>query len=367
MEEWKSDVWKAEWEAQQLRKEAEEQKLKIEKESRPKDVEPRLRAKDARDVRQRALHQSKSDIPPVIFLEGRPLLPATKTESTAKLNEGVKVIFTGANITEDPVSTISPDSAMKALSSGLENGAADITQPPVPVDTSLSSHSSVSNMESDVDGANASNEGDLAPIVVPAMDADLLKTPQSTEVDTSTISIEKQKEGATVTPLDIPVTPVPTASSPSSTTQTSDSELAQDLNPSISEVPINQQTVTHTISTTVTIPAATVIHHPPVVSPIVANTPSGESIYRMIINRLTQLETNHTLYTRYFEEQGRRVNIRLERMEEDIGRLDGKLRSERQYITRLLERQRSEYQEEFGKLVAQVEQLADEVFLMTFT
>jgi hypothetical protein len=35
------------------------------------------------------------------------------------------------------------------------------------------------------------------------------------------------------------------------------------------------------------------------------------------------LEGNQTLYARYVEEQGRMVNVRLERMEEDIGRLGG--------------------------------------------
>lgn len=43
----------------------------------------------------------------------------------------------------------------------------------------------------------------------------------------------------------------------------------------------------------------------------------------MIMNRLTMLEGNQTLYARYVEEQGRMVNVRLERMEEDIGRLGG--------------------------------------------
>ncbi|PVF96619.1 hypothetical protein CPB86DRAFT_816247 [Serendipita vermifera] len=347
MEEWKSDVWKAEWEAQQLRKEAEEQKLKVEKESKPKDVEPRIRAKEARDVRQRALHQSRSDIPPVIFLEGRPLLPATKTEPTAIPNEDVKVIIT-ANLTENSVPTD------RTHGSDLENG---ITQPPAPIETSSSSHSGETGSNMDVVGGT-SNEDDVAPVVVPAMDADLLKTPQSTEVDTSTtVGVERQKEGIFVTPLEIPVTPVPTASAPPSPAP-SDSESTQDSTPSIPEV---AQTVTRTVSTTVTLPAVTAAHPPPVASPVV--TPSGESIYRMIINRLTQLETNHTLYARYFEEQGRRVNMRLERMEEDIGRLDGRLRSERQHITRLLERQRTDYEVEFGKLTAQVEQLADEVLM----
>jgi hypothetical protein len=55
-------------------------------------------------------------------------------------------------------------------------------------------------------------------------------------------------------------------------------------------------------------------------------TPSptgGESIYRTIMNRLTALEANQTLYSRYGEEQTTRTHVVLRRLREDIGRLDG--------------------------------------------
>ncbi|EEB95537.1 hypothetical protein MPER_05476, partial [Moniliophthora perniciosa FA553] len=49
----------------------------------------------------------------------------------------------------------------------------------------------------------------------------------------------------------------------------------------------------------------------------------GESIYRTIMNRLTALETNHTLYARYFEEQTNNVREMLRKLGEDVGRLEG--------------------------------------------
>jgi hypothetical protein len=56
-------------------------------------------------------------------------------------------------------------------------------------------------------------------------------------------------------------------------------------------------------------------------SPSPAST--GESIYRTIMNRLTALEVNHTLYARYVEEQTSGVRDVLKRLGEDIGRLEG--------------------------------------------
>jgi hypothetical protein len=49
----------------------------------------------------------------------------------------------------------------------------------------------------------------------------------------------------------------------------------------------------------------------------------GESIYRTIMNRLSALETNHTLYARYVEEQTASVREMLRRLGEDVGRLEG--------------------------------------------
>ena len=49
---------------------------------------------------------------------------------------------------------------------------------------------------------------------------------------------------------------------------------------------------------------------------------SGESIYRTIMNRLTILEANHTLYARYVEEQTAGVREVLRKLNEEVGRLE---------------------------------------------
>lgn len=49
----------------------------------------------------------------------------------------------------------------------------------------------------------------------------------------------------------------------------------------------------------------------------------GESIYRTIMNRLTALEGNTTLYARYVEEQTASVREMLRRLSEDVGRIEG--------------------------------------------
>ncbi len=49
----------------------------------------------------------------------------------------------------------------------------------------------------------------------------------------------------------------------------------------------------------------------------------GESIYRTIMNRLTVLEANTTLYARYVEEQTTGMRDVLRRLTEDLGRLEG--------------------------------------------
>ena len=58
-------------------------------------------------------------------------------------------------------------------------------------------------------------------------------------------------------------------------------------------------------------------------SPVLPVPTGGESIYRTIMNRLTVLEANTTLYARYVEEQTAGMREVLRRLTEDIGRLEG--------------------------------------------
>ena len=48
-----------------------------------------------------------------------------------------------------------------------------------------------------------------------------------------------------------------------------------------------------------------------------------ESIYSTIMNRLTAIESNHTLYTRYIDQQNSVIREVLKRLGEDVGRLEG--------------------------------------------
>ena len=67
----------------------------------------------------------------------------------------------------------------------------------------------------------------------------------------------------------------------------------------------------------------TIIILPPPPQPTVAAGGGGESIYRTIMNRLTALEANHTLYTRYIEQQNSAIRDVIKRLSEDVGRLEG--------------------------------------------
>lgn len=62
---------------------------------------------------------------------------------------------------------------------------------------------------------------------------------------------------------------------------------------------------------------------PSYVPPSAPVSSGGESIYRTIMNRLTALEANTTLYARYVEEQTAGMREVLRRLTEDIGRLEG--------------------------------------------
>ncbi|KAF8627443.1 hypothetical protein AX17_006257 [Amanita inopinata Kibby_2008] len=106
-------------------------------------------------------------------------------------------------------------------------------------------------------------------------------------------------------------------------------------------------------------------------SPAIASQPvmpatTGESIYRTIMNRLVALETNHTLYARYIEQQNNAVREVLKRLGEDVGRLEGISRAQAQAHQRLIQewkKQRLQLRIEYRELLAVVEYLSDEIVL----
>ncbi|KAF7365626.1 V-type proton ATPase proteolipid subunit [Mycena venus] len=92
----------------------------------------------------------------------------------------------------------------------------------------------------------------------------------------------------------------------------------------------------------------------------------GESIYRTIMNRLTALEANHTLYARYVEEHTSAVREMLRRVGEDLGRAEGVGKAQAQTYARTLlewEKQRKRVDAEYRELMRRVEYLSDEIVL----
>lgn len=92
----------------------------------------------------------------------------------------------------------------------------------------------------------------------------------------------------------------------------------------------------------------------------------GESIYRMIVNRLVGLEQNHTLYGQYMAQQQHLVREALRRMGEDIGRLEGLEKIQRQAHDRTVldwEKQRKQWQMEHAQLLQRIDYLSDEIIM----
>ena len=109
-------------------------------------------------------------------------------------------------------------------------------------------------------------------------------------------------------------------------------------------------------------PSLPVINLPPSPSPV--NVQTGESIYRTIMNRLSALEANTTLYARYVEEQTSTMREMLRRLSEDVGRLEGIGRAQAQLYERSIhdfEKHRREMDSEQRALISQVNYLAEEV------
>jgi hypothetical protein len=286
MEEWKSDVWKAEWEASQV------------------TAEP-----------------ISSPDPTVIILEGRPASPPSQELASEPNTADVwSAVVTSSNTTapieeqQAPktaetrppesiiIPTTAPEVSLPGITSPPTKEAPEKTREIPPAQITATHVVERSNVST-----GSTSRSDDAVEVVPAAEAEFIRSPLSTEVDQSTTTtVDSQAQitsfnAATTTVVSSPI-PSSSISSPHSSGAVS-SDISQ------------QATITQTVSTTIILSAAT-----PSASPSV---PNGESIYRMIINRLTTLEGNQTLYARYVEEQGRMVNVRLERMEEDIGRLGG--------------------------------------------
>ncbi|KAI0088640.1 UNC-like C-terminal-domain-containing protein [Irpex rosettiformis] len=102
-----------------------------------------------------------------------------------------------------------------------------------------------------------------------------------------------------------------------------------------------------------------------VVTPTVPSS-NGESIYRTIMNRLTALETNTSLYARFVEDHTANVREMLRKLSEEVGRLEGLGNAQAQTYQRTVlqfERQQRRIELEHSELLQRVSRLTDEVVL----
>ncbi|KAK7050531.1 SUN domain-containing protein [Favolaschia claudopus] len=112
-------------------------------------------------------------------------------------------------------------------------------------------------------------------------------------------------------------------------------------------------------STTITVSALST-------TSLVPASAGGESIYRTIMNRLTALEANHSLYARYVEDHTNAVREMLRRVGEDLGRAEAVGKAQAQMYARTLlewESQRKRVDAEYNELMRRVEYLSDEIVL----
>ncbi|KAI0345559.1 hypothetical protein BDW22DRAFT_886662 [Trametopsis cervina] len=132
----------------------------------------------------------------------------------------------------------------------------------------------------------------------------------------------------------------------------------------VSSVSINQaassdrSTSTPSASTTLSQSLTIASHTPP--------SSGGESIYRTIMNRLTALETNTSLYARFVEDHTANVRDMLRKLGEDVGRLEGLGKAQAQTYQRSVshfEQQQQRLELQHIELLQRVNHLTDEVIL----
>ena len=143
----------------------------------------------------------------------------------------------------------------------------------------------------------------------------------------TTPSLHKPSETITVEGTPTPIAETPADSSGNTTDsqsrpETSSSQAMANGETSPIADSLSRPSTTSTPSTAAPSPTPSIPLHVPF--PPAAT--GGESIYRTIMNRLTALEANHTLYARYVEEQTAGVRDLLRRLGEDVGRVEAIVR-----------------------------------------
>ncbi|KAG8771668.1 hypothetical protein FRC15_003270 [Serendipita sp. 397] len=298
MEEWKSDVWKAEWEASQAAGRI----------NHPS-------ASQKFDIPSNVGHASASDgSVPGATLEDRPAVDSNGSIATTTVSDETSTKgTTTADITDVPiVPEIHQDTSTFVAPLSKEIYVSTKMEP-----------NSVLNDKATLTAAHGSQSTESQ---------DTVAHVDHPSTSTSSVGTEDVSSMESSSMVD--------------TSNASENPSADGTTP---------QTVTRIVSTTIVLSSAT-----PAASPAVVVS-SGESVYRMIINRLANLEANQTLYARYFEEQGKMVNFRLERMEEDIGRLAAVVTSQQRNVAKIIEKHKAEIEYTQEQLVARVDHLAHEV------
>ncbi|KAH8086019.1 UNC-like C-terminal-domain-containing protein [Cristinia sonorae] len=222
---------------------------------------------------------------------------------------------------------------------------------------------------SDAPSPSPDNVGHL--VGQPPADA-ISESPQSsqpTPTEDKPLATDSASTSQTVVTVDSPEhssAVVPTISIPATSAIPSPTNLSSSFISHISRNTTNGSASaqnTHSIrssSSSSTLPVHTV-HSVAVIPP---SSTGGESIYRIIMNRLTALEANTTLYARYVEEQIAGVREMMRRLGEDVGRLESIGKAQAQMYQRSVlefERHRKRLDLEHVDLIARLNQLNDQV------
>ncbi|KIJ51422.1 hypothetical protein M422DRAFT_43956 [Sphaerobolus stellatus SS14] len=201
-------------------------------------------------------------------------------------------------------------------------------------------------------------------------EAAIMPYPNTQVITSSQISTIEASPLTTIHQSSTPL-PQPAIIPPNDTHTPIASSVSQDNSVSTA-TPTNASIISGSASSTITLPTSTAVSSSTVPTVVTIPPPSqppitgGESIYRTIMNRLSRLESNTTLYQKYVQEQTMGIHEGLRRMEEDIGRLDGVSKAQLMMFNKAmqeLDRRRRQMEEERLELLEIVNSLTEEVIL----
>ncbi|KAG6845620.1 hypothetical protein H0H87_006673 [Tephrocybe sp. NHM501043] len=258
-----------------------------------------------------------------------------------------------ATVQEESTATAQAEVVMENVTSITSSSVSDVPQETITIEGSLI----------------ASDAVELTPVeTLPVATSDIVQHSQPTPIPPlSAPYMTSESAVATSSQAPPPIDASSTSQQPASSTPL---PIVSQKPPHPDATPISSSTKTISASTSTPKaantsssirPASTPPTTPPHAPP--SSGPGGESIYRTIMNRLTALEANHTLYARYVEQQTSSVREVLRRIGEDVGRLEGLVRAEGHSNQRALKAADVRTQMELGELIRRIDILADEIVL----